>query len=426
MNRDITSIYKAYARSNRLHPILLVSATFDSGVLRFWNGYSTLSYDGNDYTGAGNLLNITSSTETEELKANGISIGLSGISTEIISIALNQPVAGRPVDIKMGFLSGDPQEILNYNITVSSGLYYVEQEQKPKIYVIRGQTYRFDQSDSSNNTHNLRISRTSNGTYSGGVQYTDGFTEVGTAGTAGAYNQWVVPKLSTATTNYAITVVATGSGNKFYVDGSLQTSLTLQEGQTYRFTQSNASNDGHPLFISTNNSSTLGTFQSGYLTSGIIYYIDGASTFSNYTNTTTFNAGTTRYIEFTPDSITTVYIGCYVHGYSMGFPLYMLSKTIFYYYCQNHSGMGGEINVSEDFVLFEPFTLFDGQMDKMEIQDNGETSNVSIVCESKLITLQTPRIRRYTLEDQKIDHANDLGLEFIPSLQDKEITWGRG
>ena len=115
MNRDITSIYKAYARSNRLHPILLVSATFDSGVLRFWNGYSTLSYDGNDYTGAGNLLNITSSTETEELKANGISIGLSGISTEIISITLNQTVAGRPVDIKMGFLSGNPQAILKNN-----------------------------------------------------------------------------------------------------------------------------------------------------------------------------------------------------------------------------------------------------------------------------------------------------------------------
>lgn len=297
MNRDITSIYKAYARSNRLHPVLLVSATFDSGTLRFWNGYSTLSYDGNDYTGAGNLISITSSAETEELKANGISIGLSGIDSTIISLALTQPVAGRPIDIKMGFLSGDPQEILNYNISVSSGLYYVEQGQQPIIYVIEGQTYRFDQSDSSNSGHNLRISETSDGTHGGGTQYTNGFTEVGTAGTSGAYNQWVVP-------------------------------------------------------------------------TGI--------------------AGT------------------------------------FYYYCQNHSGMGGQINVSTDFILFEPFTLFDGQMDKMDIQDNGETANVQITCESKLITLQTPRLRRYTLEDQKLDFPNDLGLEFIPSLQDKVITWGRG
>ena len=31
----------------------------------------------------------------------------------------------------------------------------------------------------------------------------------------------------------------------------------------------------------------------------------------------------------------------------------------------------------------------------------------------------------YTLEDQKIDFPNDIGFEFIPDLQDKEITWGK-
>ena len=110
----------------------------------------------------------------------------------------------------------------------------------------------------------------------------------------------------------------------------------------------------------------------------------------------------------------------------MGFQLTVLSTSTFYYYCQNHSGMGGEINVSNDFVLFEPFTLFNGQMDKMNIEDTGETANVSINCESKLISLQDPRVRRYTLEDQKLNFPNDKGLEFIPSLQNKDITWGRG
>ena len=37
-----------------------------------------------------------------------------------------------------------------------------------------------------------------------------------------------------------------------------------------------------------------------------------------------------------------------------------------------------------------------------------------------------PRVRRYTLEDQKLNFPNDKGLEFIPSLQNKDITWGRG
>ena len=41
-----------------------------------------------------------------------------------------------------------------------------------------------------------------------------------------------------------------------------------------------------------------------------------------------------------------------------------------------------------------------------------------------IITL-TAEIIEATLEDQKIDFANDVGFEFIPDLQDKEITWGK-
>ena len=112
--------------------------------------------------------------------------------------------------------------------------------------------------------------------------------------------------------NYTTTVatgtlyIVGGSGNVFNLDGSQQTSLSLLKGKTYRFTQSDSSNDGHQLIISTSNSTTLGTFQAGIVSSGITYYIDGSATQSNWLNTTTFNAGTTRYIEFKPSTINAV------------------------------------------------------------------------------------------------------------------------
>ena len=44
-----------------------------------------------------------------------------------------------------------------------------------------------------------------------------------------------------------ITVVNPGSGNKYYIDGILQSYLTLFPGCTYEFNQDDSSNSGHPL-----------------------------------------------------------------------------------------------------------------------------------------------------------------------------------
>ena len=59
------------------------------------------------------------------------------------------------------------------------------------------------------------------------------------------------------------------------------------------------------------------------------------------------------------------------------------------------------------FVFQEPFTLFDGQMDTIDITDNGETADVTLNCESKLISLQNARPRRYTRSDQHLTFPED-------------------
>ena len=47
-----------------------------------------------------------------------------------------------------------------------------------------------------------------------------------------------------------ITVVAVGGANKYFLDGVQQANAVLQPGFTYRFDQSNSSNNGHPLRFS--------------------------------------------------------------------------------------------------------------------------------------------------------------------------------
>lgn len=76
-------------------------------------------------------------------------------------------------------------------------------------------------------------------------------------------------------------------------------------------------------------------------------------------------------------------------------------------------------------MLNDPIPVFAGRMDTMRLQDTGETTTVTVSCESRLIDLERARERRYTDEDQKELYPDDRGFEYVADLQDKEVLWGR-
>tara|TARA_R110002012_G_scaffold11862_6_gene53063 strand:+ start:6056 stop:6748 length:693 start_codon:yes stop_codon:yes gene_type:complete len=108
------------------------------------------------------------------------------------------------------------------------------------------------------------------------------------------------------TTTLAVTVANPGSGNKYYIDGVQQATLTLNEGSTYRFDQSAGTNGGHPLRFSTTSD---GTHSGG----------------TEYTVGVSVNG-----VPGNPSAYTEIVV-------AIGAPQ-------LYYYCTNHSGMGGQAN----------------------------------------------------------------------------------
>jgi hypothetical protein len=122
------------------------------------------------------------------------------------------------------------------------------------------------------------------------------------------------------TVTLVVTVAASGGGNRYRIDGSStdNETLTLTEGTVYLFDQSDSSNSGHPLRLSTTSDGTHG---------GGALYTTGVTTFG-----TAGSAGAYTRIKVAKDAPT------------------------LYYYCVNHSGMGGQINTPAGTVSSESGT----------------------------------------------------------------------
>ena len=89
---------------------------------------------------------------------------------------------------------------ITYIVKVASAKFTIDDAVAPKLTFRDGDTYVFDQADSSNSGHILQFSITSNN--SGGAEYTTGVTKTGTAGQAGAKTTIITSGSTTDTLYY--------------------------------------------------------------------------------------------------------------------------------------------------------------------------------------------------------------------------------
>jgi hypothetical protein len=80
----------------------------------------------------------------------------------------------------------------------------------------------------------------------------------------------------------------------------------------------------------------------------------------------------------------------------------------------------GALLDSEGAFVADPFPLWAGLMDTMEVTDGAEP-RVALTCESRLVDLERAEVRRYTDADQQAEYPGDRFFEYVPALQEAEI-----
>ena len=102
MSRSLSSGMQTAATADLVRPIFLVQMAFPSANLNMWSGIGDLTVDSVDYVGAGNLLSVSDVSESTEVRANGVRLSLSGVSSALITKARDEDYQGRELKILLG------------------------------------------------------------------------------------------------------------------------------------------------------------------------------------------------------------------------------------------------------------------------------------------------------------------------------------
>ena len=204
-----------------------------------------------------------------------------GNESVVVTITNPSDVGGGDItSYAVSALTG-PIEDTTFAVTVvsdSGNKYAIDGTTQGSVTLHKGHTYIFDQSDSSNSSHPLRLSTTSNGSHGGGSEYTTGVTTSGTPGSAGAFTKIVVDS-GAASTLYYYCSSHSNMGGTANVKTSLQGSASgssspvtvssLTDDETYNVRASAINVFGQSPYSAASSISPFQAFGGG--TAGLFY-----------------------------------------------------------------------------------------------------------------------------------------------------------
>lgn len=108
---------------------------FSLGTLRLWTGNGNKVLNGNTYSGNGALVGVSNLREVLGAQANGLTITISGIDMEMVSLLLNETASNKTGTLYMAWLDID-YNILGSDILFSGDLDRIKIKETPGYSII--------------------------------------------------------------------------------------------------------------------------------------------------------------------------------------------------------------------------------------------------------------------------------------------------
>lgn len=398
MSRALSAALLAQIIANQLRPVVFYEGTFNSGTLRLWSGLTDISWNDVTWRGAGDLLSVSEVSESAEIRADGLTLSLSGLNDDIISAALGQGQR-LPGKVWIGALGREgylslPGSALNYASTPDSvansitGDSSMVVEIVPDDYTPAASQYLMAKSASpANMAQTFFLKSTGHLGFSWLVSVPTIISVESTASYTADLGRFV-------RVDHDVNNGAGGNTVTFYTSHDEVTwtqlgSAVVTAGTTSVF------NSSAVLEIGSNNSGFASRF-AGKIYSAKLYNGIMGTPVCVFNPSADGNRGNTSLTSSATGEVWTV---------------------------NQFSSPRAEIIMDDAVVIADPFLAFEGRLDVPDIIDDGETCTVTVSYESRLIDLERPRERRITHEDQQIDYPGDRFREYVAGLQDQVIIW---
>lgn len=120
MSRTITTAAKNASQAAQVTLATFVELEFSGGTVRAWSGVGDISWDGKTWSGLGQYGKISPISESQETRAAGVQLELTGVPSELISVMLEQTYQGRAARVWEAFFDAS-DAIIDDPVAVFAG-----------------------------------------------------------------------------------------------------------------------------------------------------------------------------------------------------------------------------------------------------------------------------------------------------------------